>query len=82
MLKTPCQLFQTSGVECTEKPEVQNLLDSGDGYIRHATLDYGLMTVMEENDPGCGPIIECQIINLHNIDDEFMDFKAGLLRVP
>ena len=57
-------------------------MDSLDGYIRHATLDYGLMTVMDENDPGCGPIIECQIINLHNIDDEFMDFKTRLLRMP
>ena len=75
-------LFQTSAVECAEKPEVQNLLDSVDGYIRHTTLDYGLMTVMDEDDLGCGPMIECQIINLHNIDDEFMDFKTGLLRMP
>ena len=74
-------LFQTTGVEC-RKARGSNLLDSLDGYIRHATLDYGLMTVMDENDLGCGPMTECQITNLHNIDDEFMDFKTGLLRMP
>ena len=65
-----------------EVPEVQNLLENVDGYIRHAILGYGLMTVMDQNDLGHGPMIECQIINLCNIDDGFMDFKAGLLRVP
>ena len=30
-----------------EVPEVQNLLENVDGYIRHATLGYGLMTVMD-----------------------------------
>ena len=69
--------FQTSAVESTEKPEVQDLLDSVDGHIRCATLGYGLMTVMDENDLGRGPIIERQIINLRNIDDDFMDMLVS-----
>ena len=42
---------------------------------------YALVTVMDENDLGSGPMMKHREVNLHDIDEDFMDkFIAGVDR--
>ncbi|KIK10864.1 hypothetical protein PISMIDRAFT_20014 [Pisolithus microcarpus 441] len=40
--------------------------------MAHATPGQGLMIVMDNNDPGRGTWVECQQVNLCNVDAKFI----------
>ncbi|KAH0836373.1 hypothetical protein J3R83DRAFT_7949 [Lanmaoa asiatica] len=51
---------------------VQDLFERVRASTTKATLDYALMTVMDENDMDRGPTMNCQQVNLRNVDSTFM----------
>ncbi|KAI5981237.1 hypothetical protein EDD15DRAFT_2380031 [Pisolithus albus] len=51
---------------------IQEFVDHINSHVAHATLGYGLMTVMDDNDLGRGPQVEQQQVNLCNVDGKFM----------
>ncbi|KAI6104757.1 hypothetical protein EDD16DRAFT_1524611 [Pisolithus croceorrhizus] len=60
------------------KESVQEMIDHIKGLVNQATLGYALMTVMDDNDLGTGPMMQCQQINLCGINKAFMaDFLKG-----
>ena len=48
------------------------MLERIQAYIKTATLGYALMTVMDEDDLGRGPRMAQQLVNLRDIDNNFM----------
>ena len=58
---------------------VQDFVKHITSLVEEATLVYALVTVMGENNLGCGPMMKCREVNLHDIDKDFMDeFIAGV----
>ncbi|KAI5990268.1 hypothetical protein EDD15DRAFT_2198248, partial [Pisolithus albus] len=51
---------------------IQEFVDRINSHVARATLGYGLMTVMDNNDLGRGPQVERQQVNLRNVDSKFM----------
>ncbi|KAI6100896.1 hypothetical protein EV401DRAFT_1894366 [Pisolithus croceorrhizus] len=59
------------GKKASPEP-IQELVNCIDSHVAHATLGYALMMVMDNNDLGRGPKMECQQVNLCDIDAKFM----------
>ncbi|KAI6013900.1 hypothetical protein EDC04DRAFT_2609134 [Pisolithus marmoratus] len=61
-----------SAVQDHPTQQVQELMDHIKSHVAKATLDYSLMVIMDNNDLGQGPKLECQQVNLQNMDAKFM----------
>jgi hypothetical protein len=58
---------------------VQTLVDHIKALVEEATPRCGLITVMDEMDQCQGPTMKCMEVNLHDIDDKFMEeFVKGV----
>ncbi|KAI6096773.1 hypothetical protein F5141DRAFT_1220559 [Pisolithus sp. B1] len=69
----------THAIKEVKKTPVQEMIDHIKGLVNQATLGYALMTVMDDNDLGTGPMMQRQQINLRGIDKAFMaDFLKGM----
>ncbi|KIK14564.1 hypothetical protein PISMIDRAFT_17201 [Pisolithus microcarpus 441] len=55
-------------IKAVKKTPVQEMIDHIKGLVDQATLGYALMIVMDNNDMGAGPMMQCQQINLHGIN--------------
>ncbi|KAI6043206.1 hypothetical protein EDC04DRAFT_2960341 [Pisolithus marmoratus] len=68
-----------STVQDPPTQQVQELMDHIKSHMVKATLGYALMVVMDDNDLGQGPKLECQRVNLQNMDPKFMaNFIKGV----
>lgn len=69
----------THAIKGVKKTPVQEMIDHIKGLVNQATLGYALMTVMDDNDLGTGPMMQRQQINLRGIDKSFMaEFLKGV----
>ena len=70
-----------SAVKSVERGAVQDFVEHITSLVEEATLGFALVTVMDENDLGRGPMMKRREVNLRDIDEDFMDeFIAGVDR--
>ncbi|KAI6019569.1 hypothetical protein EDC04DRAFT_2901766 [Pisolithus marmoratus] len=69
----------THAIKEVKKTSIQEFMEHIWGVINKATLGYALMTVMDDNDLGTGPTIQCCQVNIRPIDPAFLEeFAKGV----
>ncbi|KAI6043441.1 hypothetical protein EDC04DRAFT_2955626 [Pisolithus marmoratus] len=68
----------THAIKEVKKTSIQEFVEHIQGVINKATLGYALITVMDNNDLGTGPTIQCCQVNIHPNDPTFLEeFSKG-----
>ena len=65
--------LQVSAVKSVEQGAVQDFVEHIIFLAEEATLCYALVTMMDENNLGYGPIMKHRGVNLYDISKDFMD---------